>query len=129
MPEKPMTLRFRCPAELEGVLPAPVPALSGLPGWLKSMPPQAFNALNGRDENTVKRCPPFVDAMTHGFLIPLMCDLRFDKGEVTWDRLTEYVSEKTSETAPTLIGGGAKQTPHEIGHLAGRSPLLVRVRR
>ena len=85
MPEKPMTLTFRCPAELEGVLPPPVPAALGLPGWLKSMPSQAFNALNGRDENTVKRCPPFVDAMTHGFLIPLMCDLRFDRGEITWD--------------------------------------------
>ena len=52
-----------------------------------------------------------------------------DKGEVTWGRLTEYVAEKTSEQVPELIGGGAKQTPHEIGHLAGRSPLLLRVSR
>ena len=83
--ENPMTLTFRCPAELEGVLPPPVPAASGLPDWLKTMPSQAFNALNGRDENTVKRCPPFVDAMTCGFLIPLMCDLRVENGEFTWD--------------------------------------------
>ena len=62
--DNPMTLTFRCPAELEGVLPPPVPAALGLPAWLKTMPSQAFNALNGRDENTVKRCPPFVDAMT-----------------------------------------------------------------
>ncbi|MGY3604671.1 MULTISPECIES: hypothetical protein [unclassified Bradyrhizobium] len=79
------TLTFRCPAELEGVLPPPIRAALGLPDWLKTMPAQAFNALNLREENTVKRCPPFVDAMTSGFLIPLMCDLRFENGEITWD--------------------------------------------
>lgn len=82
---EPVTLTFRCPAELEGLIPRPIPAASGVPGWLKTMPAQAFNALNGREENTVKRCPPFVDAMTSGFLIPLVCDLRFENGEVTWD--------------------------------------------
>lgn len=82
---EPMTLTFRCPAELEGVLPPPVPASLGLPDWLKAMPSQAFNPINGRDDNTVKRCPPFVDAMTSGFLIPLMCDLRIENGEFTWD--------------------------------------------
>ena len=35
--------------------------------------------------DTVKRCPPFIDAMTAGFLIPLMCDLRFENGEIVWD--------------------------------------------
>ena len=80
-----MTLTFRCPAELEGVLPPPVPAAHGLPNWLKAMPSQAFNAINGREENTVKRCPPFVDAMTSGFLIPLICDLKFEDGQIIWD--------------------------------------------
>ncbi|MGA7804248.1 hypothetical protein [Bradyrhizobium sp.] len=80
-----MMLTFRCPAELEGLLPVPVPAISALPDWLKAMPPQAFNAVNSRDENTVKRCPPFVDAMTSGFLIPLICDLKVENGEITWD--------------------------------------------
>jgi hypothetical protein len=82
---EPATLTFRCPAELFGLIPAPVPASSALPGWLKAMPSQAFNAVAGRQEDTVKRCPPFVDAMTSGFLIPLMCDLRFENGEVSWD--------------------------------------------
>jgi hypothetical protein len=82
MPE----LIFRCPAELDGILPPPIPASAGVPGWFRAMPQQAFNALNARDEDTVKRCPPFVDAMTHGFLIPLMCDLRIENGEFTWDQ-------------------------------------------
>ena len=79
------TLTFRCPAGLEGKLPPPIPASQGLPDWLKTMPTQAFNAINMRSENTIKRCPPFVDAMTCGFLIPLICDLRIKDGEITWD--------------------------------------------
>lgn len=83
--DSPPTLTFRCPKELEGILPKPVPAALGLPDWLKAMPQQAFNAVNARDTDTVKRCPPFVDAMTSGFLLPLICDLRVENGEFTWD--------------------------------------------
>lgn len=83
---EPLTLKFRCPAELEGKILPPVPANLGIPDWLKSMPPQAFNAINMRDEDTIKRCPPFIDAMTCGFLIPLCVDLKIENGEITWDR-------------------------------------------
>ena len=73
------------PAELDGKLPPPIPATLGLPSWLKAMPTQAFNAINMREEDTIKRCPPFIDAMTSGFLIPLVCDLRVENGSITWD--------------------------------------------
>lgn len=80
-----MTLRFRCPPELEGLVPPPMPAVRGLPSWLKSMPSQAFNSVVADQGDTVKRCPPFVDAMTSGFLIPLLCDVRIENGEFSWD--------------------------------------------
>jgi hypothetical protein len=80
-----LALKFRCPAELEGLLPPPVPAAQGVPDWLKSMPANAFSSISLRDEETVKRCPPFIDAMTSGFLIPLLCDLRVDDDGITWD--------------------------------------------
>jgi hypothetical protein len=83
-----LTLKFRCPAELHGKLPPPVPAAMGLPDWLKAMPTRAFNAVNMRDEDTIKRCPPLVDAMTSGFLIPLICDLRIENGSIIWDNDT-----------------------------------------
>ena len=83
--ENPLTLTFRCPKELEGLAPPPVPAPLGLPGWLKAMPGQAFSALVGGEDDTVKRCPPFIDAMTRGFLIPLTCDLKVENGEFSWD--------------------------------------------
>ena len=85
MSQDPMRLKFRCPKELEGLLPLPVAAASGLPAWLKTMPAQAFSEIAGADDDTVKRCPPFIDAMTHGFLIPLICDLTVENGEFSWE--------------------------------------------
>jgi hypothetical protein len=48
------------------------------------MPAQAYSALVDADDDTAKRCPPFVDAMTYGFLIPLICDLEVENGEFSW---------------------------------------------
>ena len=45
-PDSPLTLTFRCPRELQELLPPPIPAALGLPDWFKAMPSQAFNAVN-----------------------------------------------------------------------------------
>lgn len=80
-----MTLTFRCPRGLESVLPKPIPAVQGLPDWFKALAPRAFNPTVGGQTYTVKKCPPFVDAMTYGFLIPLATDLEVRDGEFTWN--------------------------------------------
>jgi hypothetical protein len=80
-----MTLTFRCPAGLAKVLPQPMPAVQGLPDWFKAMPQKAFNPITGEENQTVKRCPPFIDAMTFGFLMPLVVDLKVQDGEFSWD--------------------------------------------
>jgi hypothetical protein len=49
------------------------------------MPAQAFSPVVRAEDDTVKRCPPFVDAMSAGFLIGLVCDLRVANGEFAWD--------------------------------------------
>ncbi len=48
-----------------------------------------FSTDSNKDVQTVKRCPPFVDAMSSGFLVPLPCDIRVDGGcfEWNWDQL------------------------------------------
>lgn len=84
-PGDPLSLMFRCPAGLEGILPPPIPASAGLPDWLRTMPAQTFNTTAGQETATVKRCPPFVDAMRLGFLIPLMCDVKVENGEFSWE--------------------------------------------
>jgi formylglycine-generating enzyme required for sulfatase activity len=48
-------------------------------------------------------------------------------GEVTWLRLSEYVTERVSRAVPKLIGEGAQQTPELKVSLRGVSPVLVRL--
>ncbi len=90
-----MTLTFRCPKALEPILLRPIPAVRGLPDWFKTMPQKAFSATAGKDAPTVKKCPPFIDAMIYGFLIPLAMDLEVRDGEFSWDFEVPqgYVSE------------------------------------
>jgi hypothetical protein len=80
-----MTLTFRCPPGLEAIIPRPIPAVLGLPDWFKTLPSKAFSATMGEATQTVKKCPPFIDAMTYGFLIPLAVDLKVQDGEFSWD--------------------------------------------
>lgn len=79
-----MRIVFRCPPELEGLLPHPIPARRGLPDWLKRMAMSAHDADLGFDVRTVKQCPPFVDAMSTGFLMPLAADLHVHGGTFDW---------------------------------------------
>jgi hypothetical protein len=55
--DNPNDADVQMPNGLDGLLPPPVPAALGLPDWFKgAMPPQAFNAVNARVGDTVKRC-------------------------------------------------------------------------
>jgi formylglycine-generating enzyme required for sulfatase activity len=53
---------------------------------------------------------------------------RNSRGEVTWARLTEYVTEKVTDEVTDLVGGGARQTPHPFGNIPGKSPVLIPAR-
>jgi len=80
-----MILKFRCAPELEPILPRPIPAVRGLPDWFKAVPAKSYNPTMGTETPTVKKCPPFIDAMTFGFLIPLAIDLEVRDGEFSWN--------------------------------------------
>lgn len=79
-----MRIVFRCDPALYGRLPQPVAARGALPDWLRNMPATAFSELHGQQIRTVKHCPPFVDAMAHGFIIPLPCDVTVRDGKFSW---------------------------------------------
>lgn len=80
-----MKVVFRCdPAMLDG-LARPMLARHALPDWLRTMPRAAFSDTHGQEVRTVKQCPPFVDAMSHGFVIPLPCDVHVNDGVLSWD--------------------------------------------
>jgi hypothetical protein len=74
-------------------LPRPVPAVRGLPDWFKSMPQHVFNPTMGVYDLTIKKCPPVLDAMTYGYLMPLVADLEVRDGEFSWDFAPDFVSD------------------------------------
>ena len=80
-----MNITFRCDPALFDLLPRPVPAKAALPGWLRQMAPRVPSAAHQRSIRTVKQCPPFVDAMTHGFMVLLPCDIKVEAGQFSWD--------------------------------------------
>jgi len=80
-----MQITFRCDPALIDLLPRPQPAKAALPAWLRAMAPRSPSPLFGRPIRTVKQCPPFVDAMAHGFVVPLPCDVTVERGRFSWD--------------------------------------------
>lgn len=88
-------LSFRCSPELQDLIPRPIPAVQGLPDWFKTLPQKVVASTTGGEMHGVKKCPPFIDAMICGFLIPLAIDLTVRDGEFTWsfDVPKGFVSE------------------------------------
>ncbi|RWO09247.1 MAG: hypothetical protein EOS07_14185 [Mesorhizobium sp.] len=71
------SIRFSCRPEDHGVIAPPVAAKTVLPDWFRKLPAvdaqQASATNNGL---TVKRCMPFLDAMTTGWILPLAATVR-----------------------------------------------------
>ena len=80
-----MKITFRCDPALTDLLPPPVAARSVLPDWLRAMKPRVASVVHQRSIRTLKQCPPFVDAMSHGFMILLPCDITVSDGRFSWD--------------------------------------------
>ena len=76
---------FKCEPALLNLLPPPVAASAALPDWLRKMPKSAFSEIHGEEVRTVKQCPPFVDAMSYGFVMPLPCDVIVEAGVLSWN--------------------------------------------
>lgn len=92
-------IRFTCRPEDEGVIAPPVPARSYLPEWFRRLPPVDEAVASQTDTGlTIKRCLPFLDAMSAGWLITLPATVRLnvsDDGahvEAGWEFDRELVS-------------------------------------
>ncbi len=73
------TIRFTCEHRDENVIAEPVPAKSYLPDWFRKLPAVDETKLSTGDTGlTVKRCMPFLDAMSTGWLIPLAATVRLE---------------------------------------------------
>ncbi len=73
------SIRFLCRPEDEGVIPPPFPAKGYLPDWFRKLPAVDPEQVSAADAGlTIKRCMPFLDAMTTGWIIPLAATVRLD---------------------------------------------------
>lgn len=67
-----MKIEFLCEEGLIGVIPEPINSLRAAPDYYKKVKPQS----DGHPSSgTVKRCVPFLDALSSGFIIPLWADM------------------------------------------------------
>jgi Family of unknown function (DUF6065) len=66
----PMKIEFLCDKSDWGVIAPPIPAKADIPEWLRTLPAATKLGL------TVKRCVPFMEAMTAGWLLPIGVTLR-----------------------------------------------------
>ena len=96
-------LTFLCRKEDEGIIPAPVRAKTAIPEWFKKLPPVTPSRVSPSDSGiTVKRCMPFLDAMTTGWVIGLAATVRMeitDDGQTVncgWDFDRQMVSNHAS---------------------------------
>ncbi len=73
---------FTCQPEDHGVIAPPVPAKAYLPDWFRRLP-AVDDGVSGLNNTglTVKRCMPFLDAMTTGWIIVLPATVRLDISE------------------------------------------------
>lgn len=73
-------IEFLCYKEDVDVIPKPFPARKLMPKWFKKLP-QRVNKENKLNNSTLKRCAPFIDAMSVGWIIPLAADVEIETND------------------------------------------------
>jgi hypothetical protein len=75
-------VEFLCRPEDKGIIAEPVPAKSVVPTWFRRLPGIDKSQLSATNNGiTVKRCLPFVDALTAGWIVPLAAAVRLEISE------------------------------------------------
>src|SRR5918999_4692880 len=101
-------IEFLCRPEDEGVIAEPVPAKTVLPPWFRQLPGVDKSQVTATNNGlTVKRCLPFVDAMSAGWIIPLAATVRLEvrEGGQTVTAGWEFDREMVSNHASFQISG------------------------
>ena len=96
-------IQFLCRPRDEGIIAEPLPAKSVIPEWFRHLPGIDRSQVSATNDGlTVKRCMPFLDALSAGWIIPLAVPVRLEITEggrnVTagWDFDLEMVSNHSS---------------------------------
>jgi len=79
------TIEFLCRPELLGIIPEPQSSRKNIPEWFKHLQPKmkdpSKDGPGPMGSSTIKRCPPFLDAMSIGWTIPLVADISITTNE------------------------------------------------
>lgn len=122
-------IEFLCHEEDIGIIPAPYPANKLMPNWYKALPGKIGN--KGLESSTIKRCNPFLDSMSIGWIIPLAADIEFvtndDAGGVNYKwsfykTMIENHNVDQISTAKCPHPGTPKPPMKFINHWAIRVP-------
>lgn len=96
-------IEFLCRKDHYGAIPEPIPANKVLPEWYKKLAPRTTGGVERENlsTSTVKRCMPFMEAMTMGWIIPLAAEVEFHASdgyvEYNWSFEKEMVSSHNIE--------------------------------
>ncbi len=107
-------IHFLCRPEDKGIIAEPVPAKSALPAWFRHLPGIDKSQVTATNNGlTVKRCMPFVDAMSAGWIIPLAAPVRLEisEGGQTVSAGWEFDREMVSNHGAFQIAG-SPYLPH-----------------
>ncbi|RUU08599.1 hypothetical protein EOD08_36475, partial [Mesorhizobium sp. M6A.T.Ca.TU.002.02.2.1] len=111
-PQTSRSIRFLCRTEDHGVIAPPVAAKTVLPDWFRKLP--AVDSQHASATNnglTVKRCMPFLDAMTTGWILPLAATVRLEvkNGGRTVDAGWEFDRTMVSNHGAHQVAGNPKE--------------------
>jgi hypothetical protein len=99
-------IEFVTKDEYYGAIPEPIPANRVIPDWYRNLP----GRVGGNEDSlqsTVKRCAPFMEAMTMGWIIPLAGEVEFmaQSGRVEWK--SDFKEELIDAHGMAQVGGEA----------------------
>lgn len=78
----------------------PIPAYQGIPDWFKNIPPEReSSSLNPRTKSTVKKCVPFLDALTTGYLLRCPQDIYISR-DIDNNIISEWAVARLNEKPP-----------------------------
>jgi hypothetical protein len=120
-------MRFSCMEEDWDVIPKPYSARKYIPNWFKALPMRIDN-IERLNNSTVKRCVPFLDAMSIGYIIPLPADVEIetnnDASGIKWN--TKFYKNVIDTHGKAQITTQKSPHPHEnIPPLKFINPWLV----
>lgn len=110
-PETGGRIEFFCAPGDKGVIAEPVPAKTHLPDWFRKIPAVDKGVLSATNNGlTIKRCMPFLDALSTGWIIPIAATVRLevkDNGQ-TVDAGWEFDHTMVSNHAAFQVAGNPK---------------------